>query len=250
MSEFNQSASLEADLSFADVMDAPDRYSFIRSVMANDELYSLKQGIHPEVTCSYMWDYTTQEGRVIMPAEADTIFMSETKFFTRLGQGNILDITGQSQPYLKANLSECSVLVARGEQGMTAAHLSFSTVQQMQAAMEHFASRGFAPEDMQVVASLGAGQKAHNYFNTHGNSQRMATISDYTRFGIPAENITPFAFSVDRDNLERNKGLCEVIAGLDGMLVTTFDADIAMQHGFVRETIHEDSVTEHFVPAL
>ena len=241
--------TLADDLEFMYELPAEDRYSFIHTIMGNKELWKLDIVDEKQlewIKSYYIKDYRGEGNTGFSEADKPTVHALEEQAFLRLGQCKIADInTTQHQPYVKVNMSECSLLIARGENRLWMAHIGMSEHTQMKHALEQLKEAGFDPGDIQAVASVGPRQEAAN---EGGHPKRLASKSDYEAYGIAPGNITPFRFigQTEIDN-PRMRQLCEVIVGTDGMLVTTFDADIYWKQGFFKEDIIEETVAEQFV---
>lgn len=241
--------SLRTDITDMYELEPADRYSFIRTLMENGELYALPVYTQRKgVVCHYIRDMKTADGHGSTEVSSPEVFQAGNDLFTRLKQCEVLEVdTREHRPYVWANLSECSLLIARDEQRLWAAHLGMSQVSQLEHALERFHQAGFQRADCEVIASVGEVQEANN---NAGCSPRLDSRQAYIEYGFKPDSITTFEYippTSPDDRLHRN--FCEVIIGADGQLITTFDAESYFQQGMMHESIDPATVKEVFIAA-
>ena len=230
-------------------LDPADRYSFIRTFMRSDEIHDLPAlASEKGIASYYIQDFKNAEGKGVTRADLPPAYISGDHLFTDLKQCKILEIdTTLYKPYLRANLSECSVIVARNNTRLWAAHLGLSQVSQFDHALEKMHEAGFTETDCAVIASVGSTNAANN---EAGFSPRLVSKEEYINRGFLPDAIATFEWFPPTTPEDRTQhGLCEVTIGPDGQLLTTFDADVYLKYGFMQEMIHQDTEKETFVPA-
>lgn len=242
-------ARLRRDLTDMYELDTESRLSFVRSLMDSDELYflpTMQVNNDPALQAEYIRDFRGEnDDKGTAPTAIDAVHKAGNQVFTRLQQCQLIEVdTSAYRAYLRANLSECSVLLARRGTRLFAAHVGYSQVTQIAHALESLRARGFELDELRVIASTGTFQGLQNQ---EGFSPRFTSINDYLELGIAKEHIQEFSYSPSREQPDRSNGLCEVVIGPDGTLMAQFDALISVEGGFVREEIIDETVREKLI---
>lgn len=248
LSYSEREARLQRDLAEMYELDSESRFSFVRSLIGSDELYflpTMRVSDDPALQAEYIRDLRGEDDKGTTPMAVETVHKAGNQLFTRLQQCQIIEVnTEVYRPYLRANLSECSVLMARQGNRLFAAHVGYSQTTQIAHALESFRARGFDLDELRVVASTGAFQESQNQ---EGFPPRFASAEDYAELGIPKEHIVEFSYAPSSEDANRSNSLCEVVIGPDGTLLAHFDALTSIEGGFVREEILDETLHEELV---
>lgn len=144
--------------------------------------------------------------------------------FIRAGQGEMWRVPKNKNPYILCGLSECSALIGESESDLFVAHISYSQLSELDAALEFLKQNKVSPEDVYVAASIGEAQTAAAKPGGFA-SARAGEAQDYVRRGVRPENIKPFAAALEsKDSGQRRwKGLTQVLAAKDGFYQRSYD---------------------------
>jgi hypothetical protein len=256
LAEFRQTATIERegkqtrlleDLDSLSLLNEADRYSFIQSFMETDEISLSPKHLSSEASVQewHMRDFSPDNERADKETAA-VVYEAGTSLFLDLKQCSVVEAdTTNYDPYLRATISECSVLIARDETRIWAAHLGMSEKSQVTAALSGLQASGFAVSDIIVIASVGQSQKDAN---KRGYSPRFDSVDDYVAIGVDPNKIIPFEFAPKVDE----KGVIawpirDLLIGKDGVCISTYDTIRHAATGRDKKVL--DSVTESFIPA-
>lgn len=249
---------LEKDLQDMYALLTPeDRYSFISGIMESEELELLPTltGLRTKPLDEYfIKDFSSAGMKLterIRPEGMTPLYQAEGNTFSRLSQCRIVNVdTASTNAYLRVNMSECSLLVARDEKRLWAAHLGLSQESQLVSALENLRESGFSVSDLAVVASVGAYQES---MNSQGYAPRLTSVESYSKYGIGPQQIISYDYDtvVGEHGSAVQHNLAEVIVGKEGMLIDIYDAVPSQEGRLGAVTYHKSPSTVHetFVPA-
>lgn len=120
-----------------------------------------------------------------------TYYQSQNKNIVKVGQGEMWTFPTTTNPYFQFTISECSGLIGKSDDQLTIAHVSYSEIIEIEAALEHMIANGIDINNIHAVVSVGKYQEqrsADDHF-------KRATADNYAQMGIPQSNIIPFEYS-------------------------------------------------------
>jgi RNA recognition motif-containing protein len=103
------------------------------------------------------------------------------------------------------------------------AHISYSTIDEIQAVIEFMNNMEIDPENIHVVASVGEFQKKRS---ENEYKKRAFNSNIYTALGVPESNIIQFEFEpgkIEQDGSWLSKNLTQVIGCNDALFKYSFD---------------------------
>ena len=161
----------------------------------------------------------------------DIGYVSEKHKFIDINQCCVWQLPKKENIYSKTLLSECSLLVGNNEENIIVAHVSFSYVYQLDAAIKFMKENGINSEEIFVIASIDPDTTADNI--------ERATIESYVNNGIPSSNIKTFKYAINRNN-DKSPAVYDltnmacIITCNDGLGVWNFDIQETFENGRFR----------------
>lgn len=104
---------------------------------------------------------------------------SSHRMFVKVGQGEMWVIPKSEKPYFQISMSECSALVGADDNQIVIAHISYSAINEIQAAVEFMNNMGIRPKNIHAFASVGEFQ---NRRSIDEHTKRAVDGSVYTSF--------------------------------------------------------------------
>lgn len=150
----------------------------------------------------------------------------------KVGQGEMWAIPKDKNPFMCASLSECSVLIGVNQNELVVAHISYSALNETEAALRFMDEKGITPEHVQAVASIGSYQaeRSAKDFN-----KRAIDDAAYEKLGIKPEHIHAFAYQPEApkpDGSWTGRNLTQVAISKDGFWRWSFDLENAQRSEF------------------
>lgn len=169
-----------------------------RTNLSDNGDYHLLEGIPPTVT-EYVLpgipNGTSDYDSIRPRAESSIYFETAERLITRLDQGAVVVCEPDKKAYLRAGLSQCSLIAAKDrEERLYAAHISFSEQRQVEAVMQFLEQRGISPQEVKVIAALETEDRDHSYL---GEGSKPAQLPDYQALRIPERNIHSFYYGAE-----------------------------------------------------
>ena len=172
--------------------------------------------------------YIAEPGETL--SQGYVMYETQSHRLGTLEQGGMWVMPPDKKTYLRASLSECTVMAGKLPDGtMLAAHISYSELLGLVPAIDFFEKAGVKPRDIRVIASVRGGGQQHS-----GHNKRAETFEDYAELGITKEHFNSFEWSF---RAGEHSSLTQVIVGPDFLYQYSFDLKNGEQSGYYDEKI-------------